>query len=86
MTSRDVSTARSLARTVIQRVVNDAAFGDSLRRDPRATLLDAGFPDWALDDFVTHDLGLDGDVSGYSLDRCAVTSLLWMDDDGMDPQ
>lgn len=86
MNTQDARDARAIARTVIQRVVGDAAFAESLRNDPRTTLISEGFPAWAVDDFVAHDLGLASDVEGYSMDRCAVTSLLWIDSDGMDPQ
>lgn len=86
MNTQDAGDARAIARTVIQRVVGDSAFAESLRSDPRTTLLHAGFPDWAADDFVAHDLGLEADVAGYSMERCAVTSLLWIDGDGVDAQ
>lgn len=83
METRDIASARGNARAIIQRIVQDPGFADQLRADPRATLLAAGFPDWAVDDFIANDLGLQSDVQGYSLDRCAVTSLLWLDDDGV---
>jgi hypothetical protein len=86
MSSTDVGTARAVARDIIRQVVGNDDFASRLRREPRETLLGAGLPDWAIDDFVAHDLGLDSDVEGYSMDRCAVTSLLWVEGDGVDPQ
>jgi hypothetical protein len=75
-----------MARQIIRQVVQDASFAETIRHDPRKTLLDAGFPEWAVEDFIANDLGLESDVQGYSMDRCAVTSLIWIDGDGMDPQ
>lgn len=83
MSIQHIEEARSIARTIIQRIVHEREFTEQLRNDPHATLLGAGFPDWAVDDFIANDLGLESDVQGYSLDRCAVTSLLWLDDDGV---
>lgn len=88
MSTSDIGTARNMARDIIRQVVQDAAFAERLRNDPRATLLDAGFPDWAIDDFMAYDLGLEDDVSGYQMDRCAisVSGLLGVDSDGTDAQ
>lgn len=84
MTAQRTDEARAIARTVIQRVVQDTAYAAHLRADPRATLLNAGLPEWAVDDFMIHDLGLEPEVSGYMLEGCAVTSLLsWSDEDGL---
>lgn len=84
MTAQRTDEARAIARTVIQRVVHNPAYAAHLRADPRATLLNAGLPDWAVDDFMIYDLGIEPDVSGYVLEGCAVTSLLsWSDEDGL---
>lgn len=83
METRDIASARASAREIIQRIVQDATFANHLRRDPRAALLSTGFPDWAVDDFIANDLGLEADVTGYSIDRCTVTSLIWIDEDGI---
>lgn len=88
MSAGDIGTARNMARDIIRQVVQDEAFAERLRNDPRATLLGAGFPDWAIDDFMAYDLGLEEEVSGYQMDRCAVSvsGLLGVDSDGLDSQ
>lgn len=86
MTDLDIAGARSSARSIVRRLVGEPAFAEHLRANPHATLLDAGLPDWAVDDFVTHDLGIEPDVSGYALSECRVTSLLWVEGDGVDAQ
>lgn len=86
MSAADIGNARNMARDMIRQVVQDDEFASRLREDPRGTLVATGFPDWAVDDFVAYDLGLASEVEGYSLDRCAVTSLLWVDSDGTDVQ
>lgn len=83
MTTRRIDEARAIARTVIQRIVQDPVFAGQLRTDPRATLLATGFPEWALDDFVTYDLGIEPDVAGYVAGECQVTVVLGIDRDGI---
>jgi hypothetical protein len=82
METRDIASARGNARAVIQRIVQDPGFADQLRADPRSTLLAGGFPNWAIDDFLTHDLGIEPEVAGYALHNCSVTTLLGIDEDG----
>jgi hypothetical protein len=82
MTTRDIGAARVAARDIIRRIVGDEAFANQVRDDPHATLLAAGFPEWALDDFVTHDLGIEPEVDGYLMSECSVTGVLWIDEDG----
>lgn len=83
MTVQHIDEARAIIRAIIQRVVQDPGFAEHLRDDPRGASLAAGVPEWAVDDFIKVDLGLGPDVSGYAVDRCAVTSFLWIDEDGI---
>lgn len=83
METRDVASARESAKAIIQRLVQDTGFAEHLRASPHATLLDAGLPDWAVDDFMTHDLGIEPEVAGYAVNNCSVTLLLGTDEDGI---
>lgn len=74
--SNDIrSQVREAAKGIIQRAINDAAFAEQLRADPHTTVLEAGVPEAAVDDFITYDLGIEPDVSGYI--GCYVTGCLW---------
>jgi hypothetical protein len=84
MDMHDIASARESARLIIQRVMQDEGFAGQLRQDPRGTLKGTGFPEWALDDFVTHDLGIEPDVAGYAMVECGVTILLGVDGDGLE--
>jgi hypothetical protein len=55
---------RQLAGGILQRAQEDDSFANQLRTDPRATLIAAGLPESAVDDFIT-EMQLDSDVSGY---------------------
>lgn len=70
MTAQPIEEARAIARAVIQRVVRDAAFADALRIRPRATLIAAGMAEWALDDFIANDLGMEPERSGHLAAAC----------------
>lgn len=79
MGTQDPRQIRAVAKGIIQRAINDGASAEQLRADPFATVLDAGFPEAMVDDFITHDLGMEAEVSGYM--GCQVTSVLWQSEE-----
>lgn len=83
MADPGVSDARMIARKIIQRIVADPAFADELRSNPYETVRAAGVPEWAVNEFVVHDLGIEPDVAGYAMADCALSSFLWIDEDGI---
>lgn len=76
MDAQDVAQVRNVAKTVVRRAINDEAFGNQLRSQPRTTLLEAGMPEQFVDDFNSNELGLEPDVGGYMIDRCVFTCYL----------
>lgn len=70
MSAQGIREARAIAKAVIQRVVRDAAFAQELRTRPRATLIKAGMAEWALDDFIASDLGMEPEASGHLSAAC----------------
>jgi hypothetical protein len=77
MSTQDQTQLRDTAKGVVQRAINDPAFAEQLRSDPRATLLDAGMPEGYVDDFMVNDLGMEPEVAGYMRAECnGVTCIL----------
>jgi hypothetical protein len=74
------SQVREAARNIIRRVIDEPGFAGQLRADPRAACVAAGVPETAVDEFLTNDLGLEADVSGYL--SCYVTGFLWEEGEG----
>jgi hypothetical protein len=77
MSGEDTNQVRVIAKGIAQRAIADPAFADRLRADPRATVLEAGLPEQVVDDFITHDLGLEAEVSGYHPLACSQTCIIW---------
>jgi hypothetical protein len=73
MSTQDQTQLHQTAKGIVQRAINDPAFAEQLRSDPRTTLLGAGMPESAVDDFITNDLGMEAEVAGYG--QCSMTCI-----------
>jgi hypothetical protein len=71
----DLTSLREAAKGIVQRAREDAAFAAHLRADPHATLIAAGLPEPAVDDFMS-EVGMEPDVTGFMNRECTYSCLI----------
>lgn len=70
MSTMNSEEIRAKARTIVNRMKTDPGFAAGVAQDPHATLVAAGLPAQAVEDF-TIEAAKSGEVQGYR--GCAVT-------------